>query len=531
MRLLSAPPWLLFASLAPVSALPGPRSDQTVFGQGRPHAQRAAAVQKAFQWSWDAYYKHAFPHDSLRPLDKTFEDDRNGWGVTPIDALGTAIIMGEDETVAQILKFIEKIDFTKTAKDDQTISVFESTIRYLGGLLSAYDLLNGPKSNLAHGSDISILLKQAASLADGLKIAFDTPSGVPDGVVIFSPKKRQGGSATNSIAGFGTLVLEWTRLSDLTGNPEYANLTQRAEEYILRPKPAKSEPFPGMVGHQVSLKDGTFQDASGGWGGGTDSYYEYLIKMYLYDPDNFGEYKERWIAAADSTIKYLASHPSSRKDLTFLAGYTGTTTHPSSGHLACFSGGNFILGGLVLNDNKYLDFGLELTQSCYQAYHQTASGIGPEGFRWVDAAHPNDTDANPLPPADKHDFYAQTGFWASSAAYILRPETLESVYYAYRATGQAKWQDMAWEAFGAFERELRLDEGGYAGIWNVNERSKGSGQRTDHTGKMESFWLAETLKYLYLIFADDAEFQVQAEGGNAFVFNTEAHLLRVRGGK
>lgn len=82
---------------------------------------------------------------------------------------------------------------------------------------------------------------------------------------------------------------------------------------------------------------------------------------------------------------------------------------------------------------------------------------------------------------------------------------------------------MAWEAFEALNRTCRV-ENGFVGIRNVMSETGGG-----HYTKMESFWLAETLKYLYLIFAEDAEWQVQADGGNGFVFNTEAHLLRVRG--
>lgn len=69
-----------------------------------------------------------------------------------------------------------------------------------------------------------------------------------------------------------------------------------------------------------------------------DSFYEYLIKMYLYDPKEFSFYKDRWVAAAESTIKYLASHPTTRKDLTFIGGYQGTKIFPNSGHCKCWSG-------------------------------------------------------------------------------------------------------------------------------------------------------------------------------------------------
>jgi mannosyl-oligosaccharide alpha-1,2-mannosidase len=227
--------------------------------------------------------------------------------------------------------------------------------------------------------------------------------------------------------------MEWTRLSDLTGNETYGALTQKAESYLLSPKPASSEPWPGLVGTNIDINTGEFQDASGGWNGGTDSFYEYLIKMYIYDPARFGTYKDRWILAADSTIAHLASHPSSRPDLTYLAAYTNQTLRLSSGHLACFDGGNFILGGLVLQEQKYVDFGLELVASCENTYNQTLTKIGPDGFAW---------DENKV-PADQKEFYERAGFYITGPAYVLRPEVLESFYYAYRATGDRKYQDVS----------------------------------------------------------------------------------------
>jgi mannosyl-oligosaccharide alpha-1,2-mannosidase len=165
------------------------------------------------------------------------------------------------------------------------------------------------------------ILKQATRLANNLAYAFDTPSGVPSNNLIF-PSSTDG-STNNGIAQIGTLVLEWTHLSDLTGNQTYAELSQKGESYLLAPQPASSEPWPGLVGTNVDLTTGQFQDASGGWVGGTDSFYEYLIKMYVYDSTRFSTYKERWMLAADSSIAHLASHPSTRPDLTFLAYYEG----------------------------------------------------------------------------------------------------------------------------------------------------------------------------------------------------------------
>lgn len=122
------------------------------------------------------------------------------------------------------------------------------------------------------------LLQQAANLANNLSYGFETPSGIPYNNLVFSTRSNDG-SETNGLATAGTLVLEWTRLSDLTGNDTYASLTQQAESYLLKPQPASSEPWPGLVGTNINITDGQFVDAVGGWNGGTDSFYEYLIKV------------------------------------------------------------------------------------------------------------------------------------------------------------------------------------------------------------------------------------------------------------
>lgn len=190
-------------------------------------------------------------------------------------------------------------------------------------------------SNLKLNSrKVEKLLKQAESLADTLSLAFNTPSGIPDTAIFLNPSKRISGSDENSIAEVGTLVLEWTRLSDLTRNPKYAKLVDKAESYLLRPR-GSPEAWPGLVGTTVSVKSGKFLDSNGGWSGGTDSFYEYLIKMYQYDPKAYGEYRERWVLAADSTMKHLASHPTSRKNLTYLAQYSEQNVDPVSTHCKC----------------------------------------------------------------------------------------------------------------------------------------------------------------------------------------------------
>ncbi|KAI6250053.1 putative mannosyl-oligosaccharide alpha-1,2-mannosidase 1B [Erysiphe necator] len=507
---------LLFASIVsaklPIVNL-YPRQADVSQGQ-----QRADAVREAFRFAWNGYTQYAFPNDELLPVSNGFANSRNAWGASAVDGLSTALVMKIPEVVDQVLDFIPTINFDKTNTE---VSLFETTIRYLGGLLSAYDLLSGPLSDLgSNQTAVDLILKQATRLADNLAFAFDTPSGIPVNDLNFKNRTTDK-STTNGIARVGSLVLEWTRLSDLTGDQRYATLSQKGQSYLLSPKPATSEPWPGLVGSVLNVETGEFLNAEGGWVGGSDSFYEYLIKMYAYDTSRFSSYRDRWVLAADSTIAHLASHPSSRPEITFLAYYNGNQIDYESQHLACFDGGNFIFGGLVLNEQKYVDFGLELVNSCHETYTQTLTGIGPEIFRWV-IDDKNNTN-NPQIPVNQAGFYAKAGFYITESAYNLRPEVIESFYYAYRATGDQKYQDWAWNAFKAINATCRTSSG-FALLKDVNAPNGGG-----FGDFQESFFFAEVLKYSYLIHAPEEEWQVEFGGVNQWVYNTEAHPFRVAG--
>jgi mannosyl-oligosaccharide alpha-1,2-mannosidase len=163
--------------------------------------------------------------------------------------------------------------------------------------------------------------------------------------------------------------------------------------------------------------------------------------------------------------------------------------------VACFDGGSFILGGLVLKEQKYVDFGIGLVNGCHDTYDSTATGIGPEVFQWVENSTAANDTKNPPPPADQQAFYKKSGFYITASDYVLRPEYLESVYYAYRATGDQMYRDWAWDAFVAINTTCAVGSG-YAELKDVNV--PGGGGYSDF---MDSFFFAEVLKYAYLIHA------------------------------
>lgn len=226
----------------------------------------------------------------------------------------------------------------------------------------------------------------------------------------------------------------------------------------------------------------------------------------------------RWIKAADSTIKYLTSHPTSRPDITFVAQYSNANSfNLNQGHLTCFIGGNFIFGGQALGRTDYINYGLALTSGCHETYDKTPSHIGPEQFSW---------DKSRIAPTDtaKLAFFAKNGFFVTSGYYILRPEVVESYYHAYVYTGDQKYRDWAWEAFKAINATCRTSSG-YTGVPDVSQANGGDKKAVDN---QESFWFAEVLKYFYLIFAEDSPVGFK-KGQQSWVFNTEAHPFKVVG--
>lgn len=394
-----------------------------------------------------------------------------------MDALSTAAIMELPDIVDEIVDWVPSINYNSS---NQQLSVFETTIRYLGGMISGYDLLTGPLAHVAsNASAVQALLAQSVNLADALKYTFDTPTGIPHHSLFLNNHSYKDGF-DNSIASVGSVQIEWQRLSDLSGNPEYGHLVQKSASYLLNPE---SEVWPGLLGIKLDSRDGHFTDLAGGWGASADSFYEYLIKMYIYDSSRYGIYRDRWILAADSTMKHLASQSPTKSGLTFLASFQNQTIYQFSGHLNCFAGGNFILGGQVLDRSDYIDFGLKLVDSCHATYNSTLTGLGPEGFGW---------DSNSVPEKQK-GFFQKNGFYVTSSFYALRPEVIESYYYAYRATGNEMYRDWAWDAFIALNTTCRA-KNGFSAITDIN--AYGGGKSMNY---QESFLFAEVLKYSYMI--------------------------------
>ncbi|KAJ1558258.1 hypothetical protein HK096_002667, partial [Nowakowskiella sp. JEL0078] len=320
--------------------------------------------------AWDAYEKYAWGSDELMPLTLTPHNwyENNTLYSTPIDAMDTLYIMGLTPQFKKAKSVVQKLDFRKV---DAFVSVFETNIRILGGLLSTFDL-EGDKA----------LLAKAVELADCLLKAFETESGIPINFINLATgdfRKDQwiGGSAF--LAEAGSLQLEFQYLSDITGNPIYAEKALFALEQIL----AIPKPIPGMYNHQLDLTQLRFISHEFSVGACGDSFYEYLLKLWVSTGDE--RYWEVYYEAAQAVFENMATESVDGKFhyIPVSRGFKkdSLTKDNVFQHLSCFAGGMFSTGALAHrtgNWTEHLNLGVLVTETCFLAYHQTQTGLGAE---------------------------------------------------------------------------------------------------------------------------------------------------------
>ncbi|EEH22319.1 hypothetical protein PABG_04530 [Paracoccidioides brasiliensis Pb03] len=188
---------------------------------------KLAAVKESFNHSWTSYRALAWGHDELRPVYGGYRDPFSGWGATLVDALDTLWIMDMKEEFDEAVEAVKKIDFATSTRDD--IPLFETVIRYLGGLLGAYDI---------SGGKYQVLVDKAIELAEILMGAFDTPNRMPVTYYYWAPEyasQPHRASTRAVLAEIASLSLEFTRLAQITGEAKYydaiARITNELEKF------------------------------------------------------------------------------------------------------------------------------------------------------------------------------------------------------------------------------------------------------------------------------------------------------------
>lgn len=341
---------------------------------------------------------------------------------------------------------------------DVYVQNFEITIRLLGGLLSAYEMDGDNR-----------FLSLAEDLGKRLLPVFNSKTGMP--YVYLNLKTGAARNEINNPAEIGTLMLEFGTLSKLTGNNEYYNKAKNAVVQLYN----RRSPI-GLIGTTINVETGEWQNTESHISGMIDSYYEYLLKSWLLFKDN--DFKIMYDSSISAVNRYLPDTVDSRLWYSKVDMNTGKKISTTFGALDAFFPAVLSLGG-DLKKSEYLQ------ESCFFMWKHF--DIEPEEFNYKtkELTYPG---------------------------YVLRPENIESAYYLYHFTKDDKYRHMGKVYLQSIINHCRLDEG-YASLKSVATKEK--------SDKMQSFFLAETLKYLYLLFSDDS-----IPDFNKIIFNTEAHPLK-----
>lgn len=419
-------------------------------------AEMARRVRQEFLHAWNGYRKYAWGHDALMPLShKPHDWYAHSLLMTPVDGLDTMILMGLEPQADETRKLIEtKLDF------DQDIYVkdFEITIRLLGGLLSSYELTGDKR-----------LLDLADDLGRRMLPMFNSPTGMPYEYVNLRTGSVRG--AVSNPAEIGSLLIEYGTLAKLTGKTEYYDKAKRAvvELYNRQSKI-------GLVGSGINVETGQWTDPTAGIMGGIDSYYEYLLKAAILFGDK--DCERMWKASIAAINQYLADERADGLWYGQADMNTGKRTTTYYGALDAFFPALLVLSGDV-------DRAARLQQSGYKMWN--FSGVEPDAFNYVKLQIEN-------------------------PEYPLRPEIIESAYYLYHSTHNAKYLAMGQTFLNSLVKYCRTKDG-FTSLKDVRTKEK--------EDAMESFFFAETLKYLYLLFAPP-----NALDFGSTIFNTEAHPMK-----
>jgi len=584
------------------------------------HVHRRHSIRQSFMHAYHNYEKYAMGSDELKPLSKSMHNwaknphnqhlppNHYQMAMTLIDSLDTMFLMGMSSEFNRALEYLASESFPHCSILDWDGSVFETTIRVIGGMLSAYEMatttmsatttttattttMSSVSASYAMASTaptfaplIQNLLTKAKEYADCLMPAFSSNTGLPYSSINFKSGEKRNYSwnhMSSILSEFGSVQLEFRKLSQLTRDAQYDEAVTRVMNVMKRHEPSDGL-YPVMFHPEQAQWTGDVQAKLGALG---DSYYEYLLKQYLLTNKSESMYRDMYNRAVTGIMNRLTfvfdksqndpksnnnnnnnnnenSSKSDKKknDMTvFLAELINGHYNYKEDHLVCFMAGMIALGehhhvhdeqndssssnsllsspcksslfqkyGSLfsssstsspsiqspqlknrshLNDRTVDENGYEryanpmiqlahgIVNGCYETYRMSKTGLGPETFR----------------------FNADNGDVSLDARhYILRPETVESLFVLYRVTNNTEYGEMGWNIFESIEKYCRTEHG-YSGIRNVDQIPP------VHDDMQQSFFLAETLKYLFLLFVEDHSIVSLDE----WVFNTEAHPLRI----
>ncbi|KAL5183314.1 Alpha-mannosidase I MNS5 [Glycine soja] len=447
-------------------------------------------VRNMFYHAYDNYMTHAFPHDELKPISKTFTNslselgnlklehlpqDYNGSALTLIESLSSLVIMGNNtEFERAVLWLSENLTFDVDAR----INLFECNIRVLGGLVSAHLLASDSSKKLFQGAYKNQLLALAEDLGKRFLPAFDTPTGLPYAWINLKYGVMENETTETSTSGCGSLILEMGALSKMTGDPIYESVALRALRKLWSMQSSLK-----LFGTTLDVATGQWIEYSSGIGAGVDSFYEYLLKAHiLFGKEDFWKMFHSAYVAVQKYFRHGPWYHTNCKSRCFFV-MLSIAVYLYSTH-------KVLIGDVIAANSSHREF-----------FHVWKNyGVLPERYFLILLVSDDRylLDYQMLHPTEKY--------------YPLRPELAESTFYLYQATKDPWYIEVGESIVNSLNLYTKV-EGGFASIKDVTTM-----QLEDH---QHSFFLAETCKYLYLLFDDSFVHE------NNYVFTTEGHPLPV----
>ncbi len=418
------------------AALPGARTDW--------HAL-AEDVKAEIAWSWDLYRERAWGKDEIKPVSGTFSSfplKTHHLGLSLVEALDTLWVMGLDS------RFQDGVAWTKANFDadvDGEVSVFETSIRLVGGLLSAHHACGDP-----------VLLAKARDLADRLLPAFATPTGMPYRFV--NLKTGAVREAVTSPADIATYLPEWGTLSRLTGDPRYADAARKAMVAVFERRSRID-----LVATKIDVVTGEWRSRTATVGSYCDSFFEYLWDSWQLFGD--AECKRMYDVCTAAILRHQQVWKDGSLWFADVDFETGAVVGTVQDELASFYGGLLAQGGARKQGAAY-------TESWAQV--QARYGILPEGYDYATAA-------------------------AAQRGNALRPELVDAAFTLWLLDRDPRWRDIGRTHFLNMKRWNKATYG-YTDLADVTADPK---RQADHC---PGYWWSEQMKYYYLLFSDTPRF-------------------------
>ena len=446
-------------------------------------------------------------YDEFHPVSKkgkTMAPSGLGWII--VDSLDTLMLMNQTTRLQHAREWLAD---SLTWHQDQAVNLFETSIRMLGGLLSAHylstefpDMAPLDEDNPGTAGE-DLYLEKAKDLADRLLAAFESPSGIPYASVNlanFQAVPAHFDSGASSTAEVASVQMEYKYMAKLTGEKNFWDVVEKVMKVI-----DDNDSEAGLVPIFIEPTTGHFVGSNIRLGSRGDSYYEYLIKQYLQTNKQEPVYEEMWEQALQGVREHLVTYtePSGFTIVGEKPDGIGNSLSPKMDHLVCFLPGTIALaatGGLTEAEAKKLpswskkkesemQLARELMHTCWGMYKYMATGLAAE-ITYFEIAEPHLPEGAPHnPPANfdadpeatwRQDFVVKQ----NDVHNLQRPETVESLFYMWRITGDVKYREWGWDMFTSFvEHTAVAEKGGFTSLSNANVIPP------KVRDNMESFWL------------------------------------------